>query len=82
MGYLDAEIKDLTTRYANDVVASCAFGLKVDSHKDIDNEFYAMGKESSTFNFKQLVVSLLCMSFPKTMKVRLVFVHYLLCSYY
>lgn len=62
----------MTTRYANDVVASCAFGLKVDSHLDLDNEFYARGKEASTFSFWQLMMFFGFASFPKVMKVRLV----------
>ncbi|XP_026324948.1 uncharacterized protein LOC113233928 [Hyposmocoma kahamanoa] len=63
-GYLDIDVKDLTTRYANDVIASCVFGLKVDSHKDEHNQFYLMGKNASTFSFRQLLVFLLSNSFP------------------
>ncbi|KAL0892689.1 hypothetical protein ABMA27_014408 [Loxostege sticticalis] len=59
--------KDLTTRYANDVIASCAFGLKVDSHVDLNNEFYTMGKEASNFRFFQLLLLFVMMSFPKAM---------------
>nr|QZP43538.1 cytochrome P450 monooxygenase CYP9A199 [Ephestia elutella] len=55
VGYTDVEGKDLATRYANDVIASCAFGLKVNSLVDQDNEFYKMGKEATTFKFKQLL---------------------------
>lgn len=64
-GYLDIDMKDVTTRYTNDVIASCAFGLKVDSHMDQDNKFYAMGKSASNFNFRQLLMILLLSSFPK-----------------
>uniref|UniRef100_A0A2A4JDS7 unspecific monooxygenase n=1 Tax=Heliothis virescens TaxID=7102 RepID=A0A2A4JDS7_HELVI len=67
-GYIDIECKDLTTRYANDVIASCAFGLKVDSHNDTDNEFYAMGKLSSTFNFRQMLMFFLLINAPKVAK--------------
>ncbi|KAJ8729799.1 hypothetical protein PYW07_016837 [Mythimna separata] len=63
-GYIDVECKDLTSRYTNDVIASCAFGLKVDSHNDVDNEFYAMGKLSTTFTFSQILVFLAIMSMP------------------
>ncbi|XP_026318084.1 cytochrome P450 9e2-like [Hyposmocoma kahamanoa] len=56
-GCLDIDVKNLTTRCANDVIASCAFGLKVDSHKDEDNQFYVMGKTASSaaFSFRQLI---------------------------
>ncbi|CAB0038650.1 unnamed protein product [Trichogramma brassicae] len=40
------DTKDAFTRYANDVIASCAFGFEVDSLKDPDNEFYVNGRES------------------------------------
>lgn len=68
-GFLDIDVKDLTTRYTNDVIASCAFGLKVDSHMDVDNQFYAMGKTAMTFKFRQLLMFFLMMSFPKVVGV-------------
>ncbi|KAJ8728452.1 hypothetical protein PYW08_016837 [Mythimna loreyi] len=67
-GYIDVECKDLTTRYANDVIASCAFGLKVDSHNDVENEFYAMGKVSSTFTFRQMLMFFVIANAPKLAK--------------
>ncbi|KAG6461830.1 hypothetical protein O3G_MSEX012870 [Manduca sexta] len=69
VGYIDVDCKDLTTRYANDVVASCAFGLKVDSMTHEKNDFYAMGKRASTFNFRQMLKFFAFASFPKIMKV-------------
>ncbi|NP_001341723.1 cytochrome P450 CYP9A17v2 [Helicoverpa armigera] len=68
-GYIDIECKDLTTRYANDVIASCAFGLKVDSHNETDNEFYTMGKLSSTFNFRQMLVFFFIANAPTVAKI-------------
>ena len=41
------EMKDIFTRYANDVIATCAFGINVNSMKDPQNEFYLMGKEAT-----------------------------------
>ncbi|KAJ0177501.1 hypothetical protein K1T71_007510 [Dendrolimus kikuchii] len=69
MGYIDVDCKDLTTRYANDVIASCAFGLRVDSHTEENNQFYKMGKTASTFNFKQMLVFFGFSSFPKIMEI-------------
>ncbi|XP_028036963.1 cytochrome P450 9e2-like [Bombyx mandarina] len=71
VGYVDIDTKDLTTRYANDVIASCAFGLKVDSLTEENNQFYAMGKAASNFSFKQILLLLGFISFPKLMKVRI-----------
>uniref|UniRef100_A0A2A4JDS0 unspecific monooxygenase n=1 Tax=Heliothis virescens TaxID=7102 RepID=A0A2A4JDS0_HELVI len=68
-GYVDVECKDLTTRYANDVIASCAFGLKVDSHTDGDNQFYAMGKTATTFNFRQMLLFFLLINAPQLVKI-------------
>ncbi|KAJ8728455.1 hypothetical protein PYW08_016840 [Mythimna loreyi] len=67
-GYIDIECKDLTTRYTNDVIASCAFGLKVDSHNDVDNEFYAMGNVAATFNFRQTLKSIFSGTMPQLAK--------------
>ncbi|CAB3239050.1 unnamed protein product [Arctia plantaginis] len=67
-GCITVDCKDLTTRYANDVIASCAFGLKVDSHTDIDNQFYARGKEALNFGFRQIMLFLLMINMPNVAK--------------
>uniref|UniRef100_A0A2H1WGF2 unspecific monooxygenase n=1 Tax=Spodoptera frugiperda TaxID=7108 RepID=A0A2H1WGF2_SPOFR len=69
-GSIDIECKDLTTRYANDVIASCAFGLKVDSHNDKNNTFYALGKETSSFNFRQMMTFFMLINAPALAKVQ------------
>nr|QLI62194.1 cytochrome P450 45 [Streltzoviella insularis] len=69
VGYLDVDMKDISTRYANDVIASCAFGLKVDSHTIENNKFYEMGKRASSFNFSQLLKFFGYTSFPSLMKL-------------
>lgn len=38
-------MRELFTRYANDVIASCAFGLKINSLEDRNNEFYLTGNK-------------------------------------
>lgn len=40
----DHEMKELFSRYANDVIASAAFGIKVNSFKNKENEFFTTGK--------------------------------------
>jgi len=44
------EMKDVFSRYTNDVIATCAFGITIDSMRDPKNEFYVYGKEMSTAN--------------------------------
>lgn len=67
-GAIELDCKDLTTRYSNDVIASCAFGLKVDSYTDEENKFYEMGKTASTFKFKQMVLFFALSAFPSLAK--------------
>ncbi|XP_017776440.1 PREDICTED: cytochrome P450 9e2-like [Nicrophorus vespilloides] len=43
------ELKDLFTRYTNDVIATCAFGVQCNSIKQRNNEFYKMGKLATDF---------------------------------
>ncbi|KMQ89601.1 cytochrome p450 9e2 [Lasius niger] len=44
------DIKDVFTRYTNDVIATCAFGITVDSMRNPKNEFYVYGREATNFN--------------------------------
>lgn len=44
---VEVETKDIFTRYGNDVIASVAFGIEVDSLKDKVNQFYLMGKAAT-----------------------------------
>ncbi|XP_043500193.1 cytochrome P450 9e2-like [Polistes fuscatus] len=46
----EVEMKDAFTRYTNDVIATVAFGISVNSMKDRDNIFFQKGAESSNFN--------------------------------
>ncbi|XP_062545301.1 probable cytochrome P450 9f2 [Armigeres subalbatus] len=52
--YVDYEMKDCFSRMANDIIATCAFGLQVESLKSRDNEFFTMGKQM--LNFNRLIV--------------------------
>lgn len=67
--YIDVDSKELTTRFANDVIASCAFGIKLNSHKEENNEFYEKGKDAAQFNFVQFIKFIAFNSFPMIMKV-------------
>lgn len=44
-GTKTVDMKDVFSRFTNDVVATCAFGIKVDSLESQENEFFRMGKE-------------------------------------
>ncbi|XP_065169105.1 cytochrome P450 9e2-like [Atheta coriaria] len=67
---LDIELKDSFTRFANDVIASCAFGITVDSLTEPENEFYLKGKEATNFTgFVQTIKFLVNMTMPKIARV-------------
>ncbi|KAK2585265.1 hypothetical protein KPH14_009962 [Odynerus spinipes] len=44
------EMKDAFTRYTNDVIATVAFGISVNSMKDKDNIFFKKGAEVTNFS--------------------------------
>ena len=46
---LDWEMKDLFSRYSNDVIATCAYGIKVNSLEDRENDFLVTGKKLMSF---------------------------------
>ncbi|XP_058837419.1 probable cytochrome P450 9f2 isoform X1 [Topomyia yanbarensis] len=70
---LEYEMKDVFSRIGNDVIASVAFGIQVDSLRDQENEFYVKGKE--LLNFKTLKAMLkmvmfrLAPSIPRMLKM-------------
>lgn len=65
---LEYEMKDVFSRFSNDVIASVAFGIEVDSLRDRENSFYVKGKELINFqNFKTIVKMLLLRTIPNLM---------------
>jgi len=51
----DIDMKDAFTKYTTDVIATCAYGIKINSMKDPTNKFYVYGKEATNiFGFKFL----------------------------
>ncbi|XP_014476475.1 PREDICTED: cytochrome P450 9e2-like [Dinoponera quadriceps] len=55
---LDQEViqtKDIFRRYTSDVIATCAFGVSVDSMRNPKNLFFVYGKEATTFNIVALL---------------------------
>ncbi|XP_011869163.1 PREDICTED: cytochrome P450 9e2-like [Vollenhovia emeryi] len=49
------ETKEVFRRYTNDVIATAAFGISVNSMKDRDNEFYTRGIQATTLTFGLLM---------------------------
>ncbi|XP_017770134.1 PREDICTED: cytochrome P450 9e2-like [Nicrophorus vespilloides] len=69
-GEITVEMKDIFTRYSNDVIATCAFGVTCDSLKEPKNEFYEMGREASDFtSFIKNLKFFLYILMPKISKV-------------
>jgi len=69
------ETKEVFTRYTNDVIATCAFGIIVDSMRNPNNEFYVNGREATTFNNLSLIKFFIFRSLPwvaKVLKLRMV----------
>ncbi|XP_058462580.1 cytochrome P450 9e2-like isoform X2 [Malaya genurostris] len=46
---LEYEMKDTFSRFGNDVIATVAFGIEVNSLKDRENDFYVKGKQMLNF---------------------------------
>lgn len=44
-GKVDCEMKEIFSKYANDVISSAAFGYKINSFEDPNNEFFLSGKK-------------------------------------
>lgn len=52
------EMRDLCMRYTKDVIASCAFGIKVNSLADPNNPFLESGKEILNFTSVQFTIKM------------------------
>ncbi|XP_053683474.1 cytochrome P450 9e2-like [Sabethes cyaneus] len=60
------DIKDMFSRFTNDVIATCAFGIKVNSLKDPNNDFYVNGKKMTHFHrFSVLLRMMAIIIFPR-----------------
>ncbi|XP_050293214.1 cytochrome P450 9e2-like isoform X1 [Anthonomus grandis grandis] len=49
-GIIELEVKDIFTRFTNDIIATTAFGVQVDSVREPNNTFYLMGKKMTDFS--------------------------------
>uniref|UniRef100_A0A1B0ACR9 Cytochrome P450 n=1 Tax=Glossina pallidipes TaxID=7398 RepID=A0A1B0ACR9_GLOPL len=66
---LEIDVKNFVTRYSNDIIASTAFGLEINSFVNNTNEFYLMGKKVTTFTFLQNLRFLLFTYLKELMKI-------------
>lgn len=66
---IDMEMKDYFTRFANDVIASAAFGIKVNSFVDKQNKFYKTGQSVVAFSGVAMIKFILYGIMPRLMKV-------------
>lgn len=63
-------MKDMVTKYANDVIATSAFGIKIDTLENPDNTFYKMGLKISNFGGGWILLKFFCFwLIPRIMKV-------------
>ncbi|KAK4874012.1 hypothetical protein RN001_013372 [Aquatica leii] len=61
------EIKDVFSRFTNDVIANVAFGFKCNSLEEECNKFYIMGKKTS-FSGMKFFIFILYSGFPRLAK--------------
>ncbi|XP_069676325.1 cytochrome P450 9e2-like isoform X1 [Periplaneta americana] len=53
---LVVEMRDIFTRFANDIIATAAFGISVDSLTNPKNDFYMMGSDISDLGGKRALI--------------------------
>ncbi|XP_020280583.1 cytochrome P450 9e2-like [Pseudomyrmex gracilis] len=63
------QTKDCFTRYTTDVIATCVFGIKVDSMRNPNNEFYIYGKEATTMYLTRAIKFYFVRSMPRISKL-------------
>jgi hypothetical protein len=63
------ELKEFYTRYTNDVIATAAFGIGVDSFKQPTNEFYMSGQDLTYLGGLRAFKWLAYATMPKLMEV-------------
>lgn len=75
-GTFHAEMESIFKGYTNDVFATCAFGVNIDSLKNPNNEFYNKAAKAVAFRGLNLVKFLLCNLCPGVMKVSKLCTHF------
>uniref|UniRef100_A0A6V7HM26 Cytochrome P450 n=1 Tax=Bracon brevicornis TaxID=1563983 RepID=A0A6V7HM26_9HYME len=66
---LEINSKETFTRYTNDVIATCAFGIEVDSMRHPKNDFYIFGRKGTNFDGLRSLKFFMVRSFPRFTKL-------------
>ncbi|XP_015117660.1 cytochrome P450 9e2-like [Diachasma alloeum] len=66
---LEIDSKDVFTRYANDLIGTCAFGVKVDSMRNPNNEFYILGRKATNFGGLNVLKLIFVQKVPRLAKL-------------
>lgn len=66
-GSYDFEVKECFTRVTNDVIATAAFGVEVNSTKNVNNDFYLQGRRLTNIGIRETVKFFLYSTVPKIM---------------
>lgn len=65
----EVELRDVFTRFTNDVIATTAFGIECNSLQNRTNEFYMMGKDITNFTGLRSLKFFALSMCPQLMKV-------------
>ncbi|XP_014476505.1 PREDICTED: cytochrome P450 9e2-like [Dinoponera quadriceps] len=70
----ELDTRDMFSRYTNDVIATCVFGIKTDTIKNPKNEFYVHGRNGTKFleTFIALLAFLRTFSLARILNLRMV----------
>lgn len=71
----EIEVKEFFSRFSNDVIARVAFGIRVNSLEDPENDFYLIGKTVTSFRVVQILKLILAKILPILAKVANDFVY-------
>lgn len=66
---LPLDVKDLFTKFTNDVIATSAFGVQCNTFQNPNNDFYKMGKDFLNFSVTRIIILFGYTIMPKFMKL-------------
>lgn len=65
---IEWDMKDLCSKYTNDVIALCAFGIEVNTQKNPQNDFYRIGRSLMSPSIGTILKFLMMRFFPRVLK--------------